>query len=449
MQIIYHINQIDRCLGFIPSNTLEKSVACAFAGKARNINMSLKLLIIAPTCDGQDVGEAWVAYQWVRRLAARNDVTLLTYHKRGKIPASEQLQGMRVIEWPEPAFWGRAERLNSMLKPGYISFYRKARQWIRDAIGRGERFDLAHQLVPVAMRYPSPVAGLGIPYLIGPVGGSLDTPAGFDEDRETAPWYVGLRRLDKLRIRLDPFLRETYEDASCIIGIAPYVGDFLKQLSIRRLELLSETGLESLPQPIDRSNRTGPVRLLFVGRLVRTKGVRDAIRAMAHLGDLPVRLDVVGDGFDRAKCESLVSELGLSDKVTLHGRKSRNNVEGFYRAADIFVFPSYREPGGNVVFEAMGWGLPLIVSDLGGPGAAVDESSGIRIHPVDPKHYAQEIANAIRRLVTDRDLRLSLGNGARVRVAETALWDQKVEKIGKLYEEILERGICRPFGEHT
>ena len=229
--------------------------------------MSLKLLIIAPTCDGQDVGEAWVAFQWVRRLAERYDVTLLTYHKRGKEPASAQLPGVRVVEWPEPAILGRAERLNpSMLKPGYIVFYLKARRWIRRAMASGERFDLAHQIVPVAMRYPSPVAGLGIPYLIGPVGGSLDTPAGFDEDGETAPWYVGLRRVDRLRIKFDPFLRKTYlERASCVIGIAPYVRDFLSRLPIRGLELLSETGLDSLPPPIDRSDRSGPVRLLSSG----------------------------------------------------------------------------------------------------------------------------------------------------------------------------------------
>ena len=71
----------------------------------------LKLLLIAPTCDGQDVGEAWVAYQWVHRLAERHDVTLLTYCKRGKLPASQQLAGLRVIEWREPAVLGQAERL--------------------------------------------------------------------------------------------------------------------------------------------------------------------------------------------------------------------------------------------------------------------------------------------------------------------------------------------------
>jgi glycosyltransferase involved in cell wall biosynthesis len=406
----------------------------------------LKLLVIAPTCDGQDVGEAWVAHQWVRRLAARHDVTLLTYCKRGKLPASAQLGGLRVVEWTEPGLLGRAERLNSMLKPGYVSFYFKARRWIRQALSSGETFDLAHQIVPVAMRYPSPVAGLGIPYLIGPVGGSLDSPVGFESDGDTAPWYVGLRRIDKLRIRFDPLLRRTYESASCVVGIAPYVGSFLAGLPIQRLEVFSETGLETLPDPVDRSNRDGPIRLLYVGRIVRTKGLRDAIRAMAQLKDLPLLLDIVGDGFDRATCQQLAVRLGVAQRVFFHGRQARAEVDRFYRAADIFVFPSYREAGGNVAFEAMGWGLPLVVSDRGGPGAAVNESSGIRISPLDPQQFATELAKAIRRLATDRALRLALGNGARLRVATTALWDQKIRLMEKLYREILDEAALNRSG---
>jgi glycosyltransferase involved in cell wall biosynthesis len=386
----------------------------------------------------------------VRRLAQRHDVTLLTYHKRGKVPASEQLQGLRVVEWAEPAFLGRAERLNSMLKPGYVSFYFKARSWVREALSRGETFDLAHQIVPVAMRYPSPVAGLGIPYLIGPVGGSLDSPAGFERDGDTAPWYVGLRRIDKLRIRLDPLLRRTYEGAACVVGIAPYVSSFLTGLSIRRFEVLSETGIEALPDPVDRSGRSGPIRLLYVGRIVRTKGLRDAIRAMAELNDLPVVLDVVGDGFDATNCRELAVQMGVSERVIFHGRKSRDEVDGFYQGADVFVFPSYREPGGNVAFEAMGWGLPLVVSDRGGPGAAVDETCGFRVQPQNPQQFATELAKVIRRLAEDRALRLTLGEGSRRRVAATALWAQKIRLMEKLYLKILDEaaanGVARSAG---
>jgi len=396
----------------------------------------LRLLLIAP-CDGEDVGEAWVAHQWVRRLAARHDVTLLTYYKRGRTPASRQLPGVRVIEWPEPPGVSRAERLNSMLKPGYLPFYLRARRWIRRGLASGEQFDCAYQPVPVAMRYPSPVAGLGIPFVIGPVGGSLPSPPGFGAGEDTAPWYVGLRRLDRLRVRRDPLLRRTYEQASCVIGIAPYVRDFLAGTALRRFEVMSETGIERLPEPVDRTGHRGDVRLLFVGRLVRTKGARDAIRALGIARELPAVLDIVGDGFDRAACESLSAELGLTGRVRFHGRLERDQVDDFYRAADVFVFPSYREPGGNVVFEAMAHGLPLVVSDVGGPGAAVDETSGIRLHPESPDQYARELSAALARLVADPGLRRALGDGARRRVADIALWDSKVTRLEAICGDIL------------
>ena len=97
------------------------------------------------------------------RLAARHDVTLLTMHRRDRTPPSEQLPGVRIVEWPDPKLSGRHDRLNSLLKPGYIPFYREARRWIREALERRERFDVAHQLLPVAMRCRLPPPGSACP----------------------------------------------------------------------------------------------------------------------------------------------------------------------------------------------------------------------------------------------------------------------------------------------
>jgi glycosyltransferase involved in cell wall biosynthesis len=397
-----------------------------------------ELLLIAPTCDGEDVGEAWVAHQWVKRLAPRHDVTLLTYHKRGKTPTSHQLSGLRIVEWEEPSALGRNERLNSMLKPANFWFYGKARRWIQNARARGEHFDLAHQLVPVAMRYPCPAIGTGIPFVIGPVGGSLQTPPGLATDDDTAPWYVGLRALDRVRMRYDPLLRRTYDDAACVLGIAPYALDLLRLRHVRRFEVMSETAIEALPPLPSRSAHGKPVRLLYVGRVVRTKGLRDAIRALPLVrSDAPVVLDVVGDGFDLAACEQLVTELRLDDQVRFHGRLEREHVDAFYRNADIFVFPSYREPGGNVTFEAMSYALPLITSDLGGPGNVVDDTCGIRVHPETTEQFAAALARAIGRLADDPELRHKLGDGARRRVAEIGLWDSKVRHLEALYDDVL------------
>ncbi len=135
------------------------------------------------------------------------------------------------------------------------------------------------------MRYPCPAIGLGLPVVIGPVGGSLDSPPGFESDDDSGPWYVGLRSLDRARIRWDPSLRRTYDNARCVIGIAPYVSEFLAPRRIQRFEIMSETAIDSLPELTPRATTDGSVRLLYVGRIVRTKGLRDAIRALSLLAD--------------------------------------------------------------------------------------------------------------------------------------------------------------------
>lgn len=395
-----------------------------------------KLLMVAPACDGDDVGESWLAFQWASLLSTRFDLTLLTTYKRGHTPASAQLPGARVIEWGEPPLVWRFERLNSLLQPAYVPFYVRARRWVRNRLADGERFDLAHQVVPVALRYPSPVAGLGIPLVIGPVGGSLESPSAFVAEEGGTPWYQRLRRFDSLRLRHDPLLRRSFESADCVLGIAPYVGELLGDLSLRRFETLSDVALHTVGPATDRSSRTGPVRLLFVGRIIRTKGVIDAIRAMDRLRDLAVVLDVVGDGADRSACEDTVRELGLTDRVTFHGGVPRRVVDEFYRRADVFVFPSYREPGGSVVLEAMAFGLPLIVCDRGGPGANTDTSCAFRLPAVTPEQLAADCATAVRTLVVNPDLRRRMGRAARSHAEGSHLWQHRLDRVSAIYEDI-------------
>ncbi len=404
----------------------------------------MRILLIAPACDGTDVGESWVAHQWAAGLSRRHDVTVLSYRKRSRPSAREQLPDARVIEWLEPPLVGLAERLNSMMAPGYVPFYFRARRWISAALERGERFDVAFQPVPVAMRYPSPAAGLGVPLVIGPVGGGLRSPPAFAAEEGTDPWFVRLRGIDGLRLKYDPLLRRTYESADCVFGIAPYVVRRLQGLRIKRMEIMSETAIDEVPAPIDRSYPATAAKALFVGRLVRTKGVREAIRAIALCRDLPLTLDIVGDGPDREACEQLVRESGLVDRVRFHGRQPRDTVVRHYREADMFLFPSYREPGGNVTLEAMSHGLPVIVCDRGGPGVAVGSSCGFRLPVTTPAALAEAAASALRQLVVDGPKRLAMGKAAYEHVQRTALWSHRHARMEAIFAELAARP--RPTG---
>jgi len=400
----------------------------------------MRVLLIAPNCDGTDVGEAWSTHQWASRLAERCELTVLTYNHRSRPRATGQLPGARVVEWRDWPLVGRFERFNSMLKPGYLGFARKARRWIAGALERGERFDLVHQVSPLALRYACPAIGLGVPLVFGPVGGSLDSPESFKAELGTEPWYVRLRALDRWRLEHDAKLRRTYAETDVVIGVAPYVRELLESCGIspRRFEVMSETGVLEMPEAHDRCERSpGELKLLFVGRIVRTKGVRDAVRALARLPDLPgVTLDVVGDGDDLAACEAEADQLGLGARVGFHGRKTRAECDGFYARADAFCFPSMREPSGNVVFESLSHGLPVIASDRGGPGYVVDETCGLKVPVSDPGGYADSLAAAIRRLANEPGLVTRLSAGARARVESVALWERKIDRLCALYDEV-------------
>src|SRR4029079_7746670 len=92
-------------------------------------NENMKVLLVAPTCDGDDVGESWVAFQWAKHLSERSELTLLTTFKRGHRTPSMQRADVEVVEWEEPPGVGRLERLNSLMQPGYLPFYSRARRW--------------------------------------------------------------------------------------------------------------------------------------------------------------------------------------------------------------------------------------------------------------------------------------------------------------------------------
>ena len=395
------------------------------------------MVIVGPCADPTDVGEALSTWRWTHGLSEHVDVTLLTYVKSGRESAKATLPGVHVVEWKDLPIPDRLERLNAALAPGYGLFYVRARRWLKGAIATGEHIDVVHQLAPLALRYPSPASGLGVPVVVGPLAGSLETPPGFEGETSGEPWYVKLRRVDRFRIRHDPLLRRTYESAAVVIGVAPYVRDVLGDLELRQFALESETGIPDLPPAVARDPSAKPFRLLFVGRVVRPKGVLDLVRALAQIKDLDVVLDVVGRGNDLEDCRTEATLLGVAERVTFHGRLSREEVDAYYAKAHAFVFPSFREPSGNVVLEAMSWGLPLIVADRGGPAYAVGTEAGIRVPAETPGQFARDIAEAIRRLVTEPGLAAGYGESARRLTERNHLWPAKIERMLGLYERVV------------
>lgn len=404
-----------------------------------NPHQRLRVLLIAPYYDQNVAGESWSTYKWVQGISERHDVTVLTTHKKSWDPSASPTEAKEIVNWTFRALPTALGRLERELKPSYAFFYFRARKWIRRALKRGETFDLVHQINPLALRYPCPARGLGLKYIMGPLAGSLQTPPGFRSEDSDKQWYRKLRNLDSLRIKHDPWLRKSYAEAELILGVAPYVKEILQPAGIRRFEVASETGVETIGgSPKQTPSSDEPLRLLYVGRIIRTKGVIDAVRAVALAAkSCRIRFDVVGDGDMRQACQDEAQKLGVHAIVHFHGRVPRSEVDGWYKQAHVFLFPSFREPSGNVVFEAMSHGLPVIASAAGGPGYVVTEDCGFTITPTTLEEYPVAICGAIHTLSTEREKITTYSEQATKRISALALWSRKIQAIDRLYQDLL------------
>jgi phosphatidyl-myo-inositol dimannoside synthase len=162
--------------------------------------------------------------------------------------------------------------------------------------------------------------------------------------------------------------------------------------------------------PLPASFPTGVV-VLAVARLAASeqyKGVDRLIEAVAQLRtEVPrLHLVVIGGGDDLARHVKLAADLGVADQVRFFDNLSREEIAACYSKADVFAMPSTGEGFGLVFLEAMAFAKPLIGAAAGGiPDVVEDGENGFLVSPGD----AEQLANVLQRLVTNKRLCIELG----------------------------------------
>jgi rhamnosyl/mannosyltransferase len=179
----------------------------------------------------------------------------------------------------------------------------------------------------------------------------------------------------------------------------------------------------------------GPSLVLFVGRLVYYKGVDVLLRALSKVPE--ARLLVAGDGPQRGSLEALSRELGVQNRAHFLGGVSHEEKVACYHACDLFVLPATQrsEAFGVVQVEALACGRPVISTniDSGVPFVNQHEVTGLVVKPADPESLAQ----AMRRLFADAELRSRFGIAGRRRAEELFSREVMVRDSLALYEQIL------------
>ncbi|MEM9563995.1 MAG: glycosyltransferase family 4 protein [Actinomycetota bacterium] len=195
--------------------------------------------------------------------------------------------------------------------------------------------------------------------------------------------------------------------------------------------------------PPDRAGRGAAaddeLRLLSVGRLHWKKGLVDGLVAVAHLRDegRRIRYRLVGDGPAEEQLRWTIADLGLERSVELLGRGDADEVDRQLAWADAFLHPSHSEGFANAVLEAQAMALPVVCTDAEGLREnVVDGETGI----VVPRRQPVALADALRRLDDEPDLRLTLGLAGRRRVVERFDLDAQTDAFVDYFERVAERG---------
>lgn len=414
----------------------------------------LRILVLAQQANPDWISVPLVGYQHAAALAEIHDVTLVTHFanidaiQKRKAPYKD-VSSISLGFWETFYAWcflhifkgnHGSQILTAFRIPFYWGFEWLAWKRYKARLKAGD-FDLVLRVTPVAPVAPSLFSKrckrIRVPFILGPINGGLPWPKGYPQAENAKEWVSHLRFLYKAL----PYARSTYRDASAIItGSSETFSDFRKYEE--KLFFVPENGIrqENVVDRLQSPSRKGPLRLIFAGRLVPLKGADMVLRAASDLiRDGRASLTLVGDGEERQSLEKLAQSLGI--KVEFTGMIPHAETMAHFRAADVLVFPSVREFGGGVVFEALSVGTVPIVCNYGGPGDIVqDGKTGFSVAMKGEDYTLAQIRKILERLDRQPELLSLLSKEGQRYAREELSWQGKARKMTEIFNWVLGLG---------
>jgi D-inositol-3-phosphate glycosyltransferase len=181
-----------------------------------------------------------------------------------------------------------------------------------------------------------------------------------------------------------------------------------------------------------------PTRVASVGRMVPRKGVADVIAAMAlscHDAELVVAGGVAGEtDAETERLRAMAADLGVLNRCRFVGQLGRDAAADLMRASDVVACAPWYEPFGIVPIEAMGCGVPVVGTAVGGLlDTVVDGVTGLLVEPRRP----DLLATALDELLADAARRRRMGTAGAARVDRLYRWPQVARAVLDVYHAVI------------
>lgn len=187
--------------------------------------------------------------------------------------------------------------------------------------------------------------------------------------------------------------------------------------------------------PAPRQAAEGPLQLLYLGRLVHEKGLREILGALASVNreGARARLTIAGSGRAEAELRALAAELGLGEAVRFAGTVAGMEKERLLAESDVFLLPSYAEGLPYALIEGMAAGLAVVATPVGAiPDLVSHGVQGLLV----PAGDAAAIAGAVLALAGDRARLARMGEAAQARVREACSVERMAGRFTEIYGDL-------------
>lgn len=442
----------------------------------------LRVLIVAEHASAQFGGEAALPLHYFRILRKRGIPAWLVVHERTrdelKAVLAEEFDRVYFVEDTalQRLLWQLSKPLHWRLS--YITFgfamrllNQLTQRRILKKVIRENNITIIHQPIPVSPKEPSMIFGMGVPVVIGPMNGGIDYPPAFQyKQNRLVNFSMAIGRMFSDGLNL---LMPGKRQAAALLVANPRTKAALPRGACANVIELVENGVDlslwqsevqpvaSEPEPADfaKPDSQRIAKFVFIGRLIDWKAVDLLLIAFRRVAEqVPVSLEIIGDGEERQALEQQAAELGLltsqstgsiqpSLKGHVHfaGWLSQADCAQQLQQADALVLPSLLECGGAVVLEAMAMGVPVIATNWGGPADYLDHSCGVLVEPTSRQAFIEGLAAGMLQLAESPELCRALGKAGRMRVIKYFDWEVKGDEIVKIYRQVMKTLPAPPF----
>lgn len=405
----------------------------------------MKILLSAFACSPTTGSEGGVGWKYACALAANHDVWVVTdVCRRSELEANRHLFPSRLrVVYYRPR-WLANWRMNSATAYLIFHFWMASVWRFAAELDSQHDFELCWHLTYGTFRAPSSLWRLGKPLVIGPVGGGEAAPLALLEGMGWRDRFKELLRIVVIRTASwVPGFKACYRHAELVIARTPDTRRALPGWVQEKCVVQQEIG--GWPQPPVLRERSGCLNILFAGRLLALKGMHLGLEAfgqfLAHGGE--GKLTIVGDGPQAEALRSQAQNMGLSDhRIAFVPHIPQAELFELYRRQDVLLFPSLHDSGGNVVIEAMSFGLAVVCLDLGGPQCFVTPECGYVIST--GKRSRRQVENAMANALLDlcrQPASLMKMSEAAQRTASEASYARQIGRVSELAFSAVRKGL--------